>query len=284
MATRAFRRFTVLMLVVGALLAFTGAHFATPPASADGLATVTGCNPASGSSTGTTCNLQLNYSFAAGGMWQAAISDTSATLTACDGSASSATCTYTGNTATFTCPSGCAQSSKYSITVSGTSNAQNESFTSISAGTLPGVSTVVSSANTPVVNLTGPAYAAPAVTTVGPAVTTVVAAVPAGNQCVNGSYPTSYGCTSSAIGPFGAGGYGGYGAYGGYGGYGAYGGYGTSCYGLYYGCGFNSYPAYNSYPFYNYGSGLFNGGCLGLWTLCGGSGRHCDTDSHRRSC
>jgi hypothetical protein len=80
----------------------------------------------------------------------------------------------------------------------------------------------------------------------------VYAAVPPGGACVNGSIPTNLGCTGpSAVG---------FGQY--------YPGYGSTCYGLYYACGFNSY-----YP--NVYAGSVNG-CATIYVVsCNGSTSGC---------
>src|SRR6266567_4752861 len=91
---RALQRWTLLAFVVAAVVALGGVRPEPRVASADDvIATVKSCDPNSSSSTSVDCTIVLSSNVASGGAWTATITDSYATVTACDGSAAGATCT-----------------------------------------------------------------------------------------------------------------------------------------------------------------------------------------------
>jgi len=249
--TRALRRLPLVLALSAAVLALGGFQSGPSVASADDtLATVKSCDTNSSSSISVDCTIVLNSNVDAGGSWKLTITDSSATVTACDGSASGATCSVSSNTAEFDCSSACQVNSTYKITVAATSaTATQESFVVLSPGTVTVASNTVG-VPTITVGLGGAtgsgAVMAPSAATVaysGPQ-QIVASGPPPGGACVGGSVPGPNGCTSTGpLLPTVGAGYGG-----------AYGG----CYGAY-ACGGT----------YGYGSAY--GGCLGL-AYCGGTG------------
>ncbi len=269
MLTHMGRRCLVMLFMLAALLGFAGLPSVFQPAGADALVSLQGCNPA-GSGGGVTCNLQLMTTVDGGGAWKVTVADTGATVSACDGSASNATCTASGNTATFTCPvGGCPSNSKYTITVEGATSPQSVYFAMVSLGSYAsgaGVGAGVYAAPASYTAAPGYTTAGPTATyTTAPAYTTTptyvaqpIAALWAGGQCVNGSYPTRYGCTAPFTGPL---------TYPSYGYY----GYGLGCYNSYWSCGGTGYTPYylgNCGGFYLiYGcASLYN---YGMFNTCG---------------
>lgn len=268
---RTLGRLAAVVAVLAAVVALGGirggpeiAHAGT----AMSLASVKSCDSGSSTTMSVVCTITLNSNVASGAAWQVMIVDTSAMITACDGSAAGATCKTSNNTAEFDCSSsGCQPNSTYTVTVSATpATAMQESFsllnaasTTATASTTPPIGSTSTSASTggstsvvapttgstgviPTITVglgggaattTGTTVAAN-VTYSGPAYSAaqqVISGPPQGGACVGGSVPGPNGCTSA--GPLlPSVGYGGYGGYGGC--YGAY-----SCGGQY-GAGFGS--------------------------------------------
>jgi hypothetical protein len=261
LSTLALQRLLVLVALVTASVLYGGQLTGPRITNADGLVNVKSCDANANSSSAVDCTLVLNFTIDPGGSWRATITDMAAVVTACDGSASQATCTAGSNTAEFDCPSSCPQNSTYKITVTASAaTAMQETFTVLSAGGLTGGTNNGSAVGSITVGLGAPAggtYGTPMQS--GPSVSypppqqSMSYSAPPGGVCVGGSVPGPNGCTSigplyPSVGgpPLGA--YGGaYGGCGGVFGCGAYGGGcllgptlctgAAGCFGGFYGCG-----------------------------------------------
>jgi hypothetical protein len=262
---RACLRILPLFALLAAIIGLGTLASSATPASADLIVSVQSCS-------GGTCTLILNYTVNAGGSFMVTVNDPGATVTACAASANDATCTTSGNSATFNCNSTCAQNNKYTITLSGGTGTPDVSTRILSPGNLSGGGG--SSAGSISVNVGTTTTAATTAVVTRPVATTTVASVPAGGQCV-ASIPTNLGCTS--IGGFGFGGACGSvaGCVGGCGfsfsscGFGGFNGCGFS----FNSCGFNTFNGCTTFVFNNCGGCNFfvfgncninNNNCLGF--------------------
>jgi hypothetical protein len=146
-SVRTLRRFLAVAAVFVAILALGGLRGGLGVASADNsspIATVNSCDSNNSATMSVDCGITLNTSVASGGSWGVMVTDTSANITACDGSASGATCSTNNNTAEFDCPTGCQANSNYKITVSASSaTAMQENFAVLNPGS-PAASTASS--------------------------------------------------------------------------------------------------------------------------------------------
>jgi hypothetical protein len=135
---RTLRRFFAAAAVFGAILALGGLRGGPGVALAGSnppIATVNSCNSNNSSTMSVDCSITLNASVNAGGSWGVMVTDTSANITACDGSASGATCSTNNNTAEFDCPTGCQANSNYKITVAASSaTAMQQNFAILNPG------------------------------------------------------------------------------------------------------------------------------------------------------
>ncbi|HTE83975.1 MAG TPA: hypothetical protein VK821_04525 [Dehalococcoidia bacterium] len=108
------RYFLVGALILGVAFSFAGLHAGAKPAGADGIADLVCMDNGGGVSS---CSVTLNTAVTPGGALIASLVDTNAGFLSCNSDQGYATCSVSGNTASYACPSGCPFESQFQETI-----------------------------------------------------------------------------------------------------------------------------------------------------------------------